>query len=186
VLRDYRPTDAVALNEVALSAFLQFETFYSDWKAMTSRVVRMSELSSTAEIIVAEDAGRIVGGVAYVGMDKPKPPIFDPGWPVIHMLVVAPAARGKGPRSSIDRDVCTSSAPGWSFTHSSAHLADYGSSFGDVLTIGLRSPPASSAHLWSTLLDLYQEPCVGRTVVDFRRSLAFDFSMDPIAFSCLA
>jgi GNAT superfamily N-acetyltransferase len=96
VLRDYRPTDAVALNEVALSAFLQFETFYSDWKAMTSGVVRMSELSSTAEIIVAEDAGRIVGGVAYVGMDKPKPPIFDPGWPVIRMLVVAPPARGKG------------------------------------------------------------------------------------------
>jgi ribosomal protein S18 acetylase RimI-like enzyme len=30
------------------------------------------------------------------GMDKPKPPFFDPGWPVIRMLVVAPPARGKG------------------------------------------------------------------------------------------
>ncbi|HTD15653.1 MAG TPA: GNAT family N-acetyltransferase [Chthoniobacterales bacterium] len=96
MLRDYRPSDADALNEVALWAFLQFERYYSDWKAMRSVVARMSELSSAAEIIVAEDAGRIVGGVAYVGMDKPKPPFFDPGWPVIRMLVVAPPARSKG------------------------------------------------------------------------------------------
>ena len=96
MLRDYRPSDADALNAVALSAFLQFERYYSDWKAMRSGVARMSELSSTAEIIVAEAAGRIVGGVAYVGMDKPKPPFFDPGWPVIRMLVVAPPARGNG------------------------------------------------------------------------------------------
>jgi GNAT superfamily N-acetyltransferase len=96
VLRDYQSADAVTLNEVALSAFLQLETFYSDWTAMASGVARMSELSGAVEIIVAEVAGRIVVGVAYVGTDKPKSPIFDPGWPVIRMLVVAPPARGKG------------------------------------------------------------------------------------------
>ena len=136
VLRDYRPSDAEALNGVALSAFLQFERYYSDWKAMRSGVARMSELSSTAEIIVAEDAGRILGGVVYVGMEKTQASF-------LRSRLAGHRASGswKGPWSPIDRGVCTSSAPRWSSTHSVTHHADYGSSFGDVPKIGLPSPP---------------------------------------------
>jgi len=63
---------------------------------MADRVSRMSELSKAGEIIVAEDQGWIVGGVAYLGPHRPKPHYFDCAWPIIRMLVVKPSARGKG------------------------------------------------------------------------------------------
>lgn len=96
MLRDYRETDADAIVHVALAAFAEFEPHYSDWPLFTTHVAKMPELAQTGEIIVAEDGGRIVGAVAYVGPKATKPAFFDPAWPVIRMLVVDPAARGKG------------------------------------------------------------------------------------------
>jgi ribosomal protein S18 acetylase RimI-like enzyme len=96
MLRDYWEDDAGAIVRVALAAFAQFEQDYSDWPMFTANVAKMPELSKTGEIIVAEDDGQIVGAVAYVGPQAPKAAFFDPAWPVIRMLVVDPAARGKG------------------------------------------------------------------------------------------
>jgi|SRR5665213_3590102 len=96
MLRDYNPADAEALGKVALDAFEQFHSHYSDWPALVAFVANMSILSKTGEIIIAEDQGQIVGGVAYVGPQQPKADYFDPSWPIIRMLVVKPAARGKG------------------------------------------------------------------------------------------
>jgi ribosomal protein S18 acetylase RimI-like enzyme len=93
MLRDYVSTDAEALSSVALAAFEQFRSSYSDWAPMADAVSKMPSLAG--EIIVAEDQGQIIGGVAYVGPHKPKASFFDIGWPIIRMLVVAPAARGK-------------------------------------------------------------------------------------------
>lgn len=96
MLRDYQPGDAEAIVRVALAAFAEFEQHYSDWPLFTAHVAKMPELAETGEIIVAEDGGEIVGGVVYVGPNQPKAAFFDPAWPVIRMLVVDPAARGKG------------------------------------------------------------------------------------------
>lgn len=96
MLRDYQPADAEAVRHVALAAFAQFEQDYSDWPTFTANVAKITALSRTGEIIVAEDAGKIVGAVAYIGPRQPKPPFFDPAWPIIRMLVVDPFARGKG------------------------------------------------------------------------------------------
>ena len=96
MLRDYQPTDAEAIVRVALAAFAQFEQDYSDWPLFTTHVAKMPELAKTGEIIIAEDGGQIVGAVAYIGPQAPKPAFFDPAWPVIRMLVVDPAARSKG------------------------------------------------------------------------------------------
>jgi ribosomal protein S18 acetylase RimI-like enzyme len=96
MLRDYRDGDAEAIVRVALAAFAEFEPHYSDWPLFTTHVAKMPELSTTGEIIVAEDSGQIVGAVVYVGPRAPKPAFFDPAWPVIRMLVVDPSARGKG------------------------------------------------------------------------------------------
>lgn len=96
MLRDYRYSDAEAIACVAQAAFAQFEQDYSDWPLFMANVAKMPELAKTGEIIVAEDAGQIVGAVAYVGPQQPKAAFFEPGWPVIRMLVVDPAARGKG------------------------------------------------------------------------------------------
>ena len=96
MLRDYQPADAEAIVRVALAAFAQFEPHYSDWPLFSTHVAKMPELAETGEIIVAEDGGQIVGAVAYVGPQAPKAAFFEPAWPVIRMLVVDPAARGKG------------------------------------------------------------------------------------------
>ena len=96
MLRDYQPEDADAVGRVALAAFAQFASHYSDWPAMANNVSRMAELSKNGEIIVAADGDRIIGTVAYVGPQRPKAAFFDPAWPIIRMLVVDPSARGKG------------------------------------------------------------------------------------------
>jgi ribosomal protein S18 acetylase RimI-like enzyme len=96
MLRDYRDDDAEAIIRVALAAFAEFEQHYSDWPLFNANVAKMAELAKTGEIIVAEDNGEIVGAVAYVGPQQPKPTFFEPAWPIIRMLVVDPSARGKG------------------------------------------------------------------------------------------
>ncbi len=96
MLRDYQADDAEAVIRVALAAFAQFEQHYSDWPLFNANVAKMTELAKPGEIVVAEDDGRVVGAVAYVGPQAPKPAFFEPAWPIIRMLVVDPAARGKG------------------------------------------------------------------------------------------
>ncbi|WFU76085.1 GNAT family N-acetyltransferase [Bradyrhizobium sp. CB2312] len=96
MLRDYQPADADKVVRVALAAFAEFEPHFSDWPLFNANVAKMPRLAQTGEIIVAEDAGRIVGAVAYIGPKATKPAFFDPRWPVIRMLVVDPLARGKG------------------------------------------------------------------------------------------
>jgi ribosomal protein S18 acetylase RimI-like enzyme len=95
-LRDFRPADAPQVNRVALAAFDQFKTHYSDWPAMTASVARMATLADHGEIILAERDDRIIGAVVYVPPGRPKPSCFDAAWPIIRMLVVDPDHRGLG------------------------------------------------------------------------------------------
>ena len=95
-LRDYRETDAAALSRLALAAFEEFQSAYSDWAAMSASISQMPSLASAGELIIAEAGGNLLGAVAYVGPERPKAPFFDPQWPIIRMLVVDPAARGRG------------------------------------------------------------------------------------------
>ena len=98
IVRDFSPADAEAVNGVALAAFAQYEGVYSDWAALARSVGSMAALAETGRILVAEDAaGTIVGAVAYVGPHRgPRAEFFEPGWPIVRMLVVDPAARGQG------------------------------------------------------------------------------------------
>jgi len=63
---------------------------------MAAELGAMSRLAKAGEIIVAESGGRISGAVAYIPPHQAKAGYFDPGWPVIRMLVVDPAYRGAG------------------------------------------------------------------------------------------
>lgn len=95
-LRNYLPVDAQRIDALAVAAFLQFKDAYTDWPVFRTRIANMSALSETGEIIVAELAGEILGAVAYIGPGKEKAAFFRPEWPIMRMLVVAPAARGIG------------------------------------------------------------------------------------------
>ena len=95
-IRDYRPADASAINSVALAAFAEYQSVYSDWPAFSRVIGQMASFAETGEIIVAFSAERTVGAVVYVGPGKPKSPFFNVEWPIIRMLVVEPAFRGLG------------------------------------------------------------------------------------------
>ncbi len=94
-LRNYRPADAERVNEIAVNAFSQFKGTYSDWDTFLEGIGKMSELSKTAELIVAEENGKIGGAVGYVGPNIEKG-YFPIEVPCIRMLVVDPQAQGNG------------------------------------------------------------------------------------------
>jgi GNAT superfamily N-acetyltransferase len=95
-IRDYANSDAENLNRIAVSAFAQFRDQYQDWPAMLAGLSKTSDLSASGELIVVEFQSQFAGAVAYFGPDSPKAAFFDQSWPVIRMLVVDPAFRGKG------------------------------------------------------------------------------------------
>jgi GNAT superfamily N-acetyltransferase len=95
-LRDYAPADAQAVNALAVAAFAQFQDDYSDWPVFKEKIASMATLAAHGEIIVAQRAGDLLGAVAYIGPGRPKSDFFDPAWPIMRMLVVAPEARGLG------------------------------------------------------------------------------------------
>jgi ribosomal protein S18 acetylase RimI-like enzyme len=96
VIRDFHQVDAAQINALALLAFEQFKDAYEDWPSFQTKIGNMASLAEAGEIIVAEDEGRIVGAVAYVGPGVPKADFFRPEWPIMRMLVVAPEVRGLG------------------------------------------------------------------------------------------
>lgn len=95
-LREYAPSDALAVNALAVAAFEQFMTAYTDWPAFRAKIESMSNLAATGEIVVAELDEKLVGAVVYVGPHQPKSEFFAPEWPIMRMLVVAPESRGHG------------------------------------------------------------------------------------------
>jgi GNAT superfamily N-acetyltransferase len=95
-LRTYRDGDAAKVNELALAAFVQFRSQYSDWPAMASAIGQMSAPADIGEIIVAERDERIIGAVASIAAGRSKAAYFDQSWPIIRVLVVDPASRGTG------------------------------------------------------------------------------------------
>ena len=97
LVRPFDASEAAAVNAVALAAFAQYEGVYSDWDMLSRGVGSMSALADHAQIIVAEDEGRLVGAVAYCPPNSaPRADYFDDEWPIIRMLVVDPSARGAG------------------------------------------------------------------------------------------
>jgi ribosomal protein S18 acetylase RimI-like enzyme len=108
-LRSYGDGDATEVNELAVAAFQQFRSEYSDWHAMQAGLRRMSTLAEVGEIIVADREGQVIGAVVYVPPGRPKAPFFDQSWPIIRMLVVDPAARGSGVGRALT-DACLNQA----------------------------------------------------------------------------
>jgi predicted N-acetyltransferase YhbS len=95
-VRTFRDGDAAKVNELALAAFDEFRSQYSDWPTMASAIGRMSVLADIGEIIVTERDEQIIGAVAYIPAGRPKAGYFDQSWPIIRTFVVDPASRGSG------------------------------------------------------------------------------------------
>ncbi|MBR1213809.1 GNAT family N-acetyltransferase [Bradyrhizobium sp. JYMT SZCCT0180] len=96
LIRDYEGSDADNLNRTAAAAFGQFRDHYNDWPAMLAGLSKTPALGTTGEVIIAELQDKFAGAVAYFGPDRPKAAFFDQSWPIIRMLIVDPAFRGRG------------------------------------------------------------------------------------------
>lgn len=94
--REYCDADAGEINRLAIKAFQEFSRYYSDWPAMAAAYARMSKLSKSGEIVLAEASGCIVGAVAYIPPHSAKPAYFDRTWAAIRSLAVEPDSRGVG------------------------------------------------------------------------------------------
>lgn len=93
-IRDFSAQDKAEVNAVALAAFQEFQSAYSDWPTLAAGILQTSAMAEFGELIVAACAERVLGIVVYVGPGRPKNEFFDAEWPVIRMLAVDPAARG--------------------------------------------------------------------------------------------
>ena len=95
-IRPYADADRAAVNRVALAAFSQYADRYEDWPSFSAGIARMADLAQGGDLLVAEHGGTVAGAVVHVGPGRPRSAVFPDEWSVIRMLVVDPAARGRG------------------------------------------------------------------------------------------
>jgi len=94
--RPYRKTDKKQLNRLALEAFAQYQDYYTDWPAIKKIIGNMADLENITEIIVVEESGTIIGGVAFAPPSSQPKKDFDSSTASIRMLVVSPSQRNRG------------------------------------------------------------------------------------------
>ena len=100
-IRNSRPGDEEAIREVTLAAYQEYAAQLPvHWDAYRRNIVTtLAELGS-AEQLVAERGGRIVGAVLLYpsGAFMPTPDEVPMGmlWPEVRLLAVAPGERGGG------------------------------------------------------------------------------------------
>jgi len=84
-LRDFRPQEAEAINQLALAAFAQYRPAYADWQNFSANIGAMAALAQQGKLVVATVSEAIAWAVVYVGPHRPKAAIFDREWPILRM-----------------------------------------------------------------------------------------------------
>ena len=96
-IRDAVPADAEAAGRVVLEAYLSLPDHYSEPEYEQELADVGSRLPPVAEVLVADDDGRVVGCITYVpGPTSPMSEHLADGEASIRMLGVAAEARGQG------------------------------------------------------------------------------------------
>jgi GNAT superfamily N-acetyltransferase len=100
LIRDARDDDRAAIRELTLAAYAEYATIMTStaWAMLAGAVRQALDGEATAERVVAEQDGNLIGSVMLC------PPAADAyggavariDWPEVRLLAVAPAARGQG------------------------------------------------------------------------------------------
>jgi len=99
IVRDVRAAELDATGDLMVAAYLEFTppNAPSQWQHYLDDIRAVRRRLADATLIVAEDAGRIVGAVTYYADgSKESAGGWPPSWAVFRLLAVHPAARGRG------------------------------------------------------------------------------------------
>ena len=84
------------MDALVREAWRELAPMMPGWHDLLPRLTALTQKAGDSEVLVAERGGRLLGAVAYVGAHQAKPDIFEPDWPIVRLLSVAPFGRGCG------------------------------------------------------------------------------------------
>ena len=124
-IRDARPDDYNALRDLTLASYAQYATTMPHWELYRHALLSTLNQAQSAECIVAEQNGNLVGSVllfpatanVYAETDANK------GVPEMRLLAVAPEARGQGVGGAL-LDECERRARAAGATYLGLHTED--------------------------------------------------------------
>ena len=96
VIRNFVPSDSESVTGAVRSAWQEYASLIPGWPDLAVRLGALVEKAGQSEVIVAELDGYVVGAVGYVAAASPKPDFFPQDWPIVRLMSVIPAQRGKG------------------------------------------------------------------------------------------
>ena len=106
-IRPARPDELDEAARVMLAAYQQYEASFPSgrWDGYAADIMDVRGRLPHAELIVAEEAGRIVGAVTfYPDGSRSAVEGWPPGWAGVRLLAVHPDARGRGVGEALMRE----------------------------------------------------------------------------------
>jgi ribosomal protein S18 acetylase RimI-like enzyme len=97
-IRPATSLDGPAINQLCVEAYEEFAHVVGqdNWLQMKVRLSSAADLMALGELLVAEDAGGVIGAVLYVPAGRSDGTLVPSEWATIRMLAVSPASRGRG------------------------------------------------------------------------------------------
>lgn len=104
VIRPVESGEHEELGEITAQAYLQDGLLdFGEGDAYLGELRDVAKRAAAAEVLVAAEHGRVLGGVTFVPDGGPMADIARPGEAEIRMLAVARAARGRGAGEALVR-----------------------------------------------------------------------------------
>jgi ribosomal protein S18 acetylase RimI-like enzyme len=116
LIRPVTPAEYDTLAEITAQAYLQDGLLdFGESDEYLGELKDVAKRAAAAEVLVAVEKGRLLGGVTFVPSGGPMADIAGPGEAEIRMLAVAQGARGRGAgealvRACVDRARATAAA----------------------------------------------------------------------------
>ncbi|MGI5194949.1 GNAT family N-acetyltransferase [Streptomyces sp. CA-288835] len=96
-IRQAAPEEYETLGEITAQAYLGDGLLdFGESDEYLGELRNVAKRAAAAEVLVAVEHGRVLGGVTFVPSGGPMADIAEPGEAEIRMLAVAPEARGRG------------------------------------------------------------------------------------------
>jgi predicted N-acetyltransferase YhbS len=97
-VRDAGPADHPAIRDLLAAAYGQYRSVLPAqvWGSYIEDILDLDSRARTGQLIVAEQAGRIVGTVTYYAQARAEGFEWPAGWAGLRALGVEPAMRGQG------------------------------------------------------------------------------------------